>query len=176
MFIRWSVDKVKRRANLKTSLLAKVKALALKSMPNFQDIVNEIFPRKTPVIVHHLEAHAAIYSVDGKPVLIDNGKDCVFPFLKIAIEYQGLLKSVYCYDEAVVALLRGAALMARGPWGTDDTFLSGDVVQICLVGTDIAFAIGIMMMSGEQISTRPDGVAVDVLHLLGDGLWVAKSI
>jgi predicted RNA-binding protein (TIGR00451 family) len=145
-------------------------------MPPFSEIEYAILPKKTPVVVHHLGDHDFLYSVNGQPVLVELANGIVFPFLRIAIHYPGLLKRVFCYDEAVVALLRGAALMARGTWGTDETYKVGDVVEICLVEEEVPFAIGVMEMDGEMIAQRMDGPAVTVVHMLRDGLWLAKTL
>jgi predicted ribosome-associated RNA-binding protein Tma20 len=120
MFLRWTVDKVKRRANIKTSHVAKLRSSAIKFMPRFPEIESAILPKKTPVIIHHLANHDFLYSVNGNPILVELANGVVFPFLKVAISYPGLLPKVFCYDEAVLALLRGAALMARGVFGTDE--------------------------------------------------------
>jgi predicted RNA-binding protein (TIGR00451 family) len=176
MFMKWTVDSVKRRANLKTGLVTKLKASAGESMPHFREIKDVIFPKRSPVIIHHLADHTCLYSINGVPLLVELGSGLVFPFLKIAIEYPGLLRQVFCYDDAVVAVLRGASLMARGTWGTDDTYRRGEVVELCLAGETIPFAVGVLEMSGEAIAGRPDGVAVHVLHFLRDGLWEAKSL
>lgn len=176
MFAKWTVDKVKTRSNLKTALVTKIKAQAAKSMPHFPEIEDEIFPKKTPVIIHKLENHIEIYSINGIPQLVQLGDGTIFPYLKIAIEFPGLLRSVYCYDGAMLALFRGADLMARGTFGTDETFQVGEVVQIVLAEEEHPFGIGIMQMSGEEIAQRPDGAAVHVLHLLKDGLYEANGI
>ncbi|OHS97600.1 Translation machinery-associated protein 20 [Tritrichomonas foetus] len=176
MFNKWSINMVKRRANLKTSLANKLKESAIKSIPRLEEIIDEVFPKKKPVIIHHLGDHVTMYSVDGQPILVQLGDGTIFPFLKLPIEYPGLLRSVYCYDEAVCALIRGADLMARGTWGVDDTFQVGEIVQVCLMGEKTPFAVGMMTMPGEEILERNDGGAVKVFHILKDGLWEAKSV
>ena len=176
MFIKWSTKDIKRRANLKTSLVTKVKESAIKEMPRFVEIVDEIFPKKTPVIIHHLNDHMTMYSVNGQIMLIQLGDGTIFPHLRLPIEYPGLLRSVFCFDEAVSAILRGANLMARGTFGVDETFNKGEIVQICLAEEKTPFAVGIMAMSGQQVMNKEDGAAVTVFHVLKDGLWEAKSI
>lgn len=176
MFIKWTTKDIKRRANLKTSLVSKVKESAIKAMPRFAEIVDEIFPKKTPVIIHHLSDHVTMYSVNGRIMLVQLGDGTIFPHLWLPIEYPGLLRSIYCFDEAVSAILRGANLMARGAFGVNETFEKGEIVQICLDGEKTPFAVGIMVMSGEQVMNREDGPAVEVFHVLKDGLWEAKSI
>ena len=176
MFAKWTPDKVKRRVNIKVSLVTKLKKAAAETMPRFPEIEDEVFPKKAPVVVHHLADRNMIYSISGQPILIELADGHIFPFLKIAIEYPGLLKSVYCHDEAVASLFRGSALMARGTWGTDETYQKGDIVQIRMVGEKYPFAVGLMEMSGTEIARRPDGPAVSVLHILRDGLWNAKSL
>lgn len=176
MFTKWTTEKVKRRANLKTALVARLKTAVVKIIPRFAEIEDEVIPKKAPVIIHHLGNHCSLYSVLGKPVLVELGDGLIFPYLKLPIEYPGLLRSAYCYDEAAKALFRGASLMARGTWGTDETFEKGEIVQIAIVGETIPFAVGVMEMSGAEIEERPDGAAVSLLHILGDGLWRARAM
>ena len=176
MFNKWTISKVKRRANLKTSLANKLKESAIQMIPRLSEVVDEIFPKKKPVVIHYLDNHASFYSIEGRPLLVQLGDGTIFPFLKLPIEYPGLLRSVFCYDEAVSAVLRGANLMARGTRGADSTFLPGEIVQVCLMGEKTPFAVGVLVMSGDDINRGLDGSAVAIMHVLKDGLWEAKTV
>lgn len=176
MFSKWTIKDIKRRANLKTALVHKLKESTIKSMPRFAEIADDLLPKKTPVIIHHLGDHITMYSIHGIVILIQLGDGTIFPQLKLPIEYPGLLPSVFCYDVAVEAILRGADLMARGTFGVDENFQKGQVVQVCLMNETVPFAAGIMAMSGNEVLKGPSGAAVKILHTLKDGLWEARSV
>lgn len=171
MFAKFGADKLKRRANLKNNLLAKLKQQAEASMPKIGQILDTLFPKKKPVIVYHLDDHAALYAVDDKPVLVELGGGQVFPLLKYAMEYPGLLPCVYVDDGAIKALKKGADLMAPGIKQCPQSFDSGEVIEIRLLETTIPFAIGVTTVSYDEMLENNKGVAIQVKHVLGDGLW-----
>lgn len=166
----------KKRSNMKTSMVSRLKQSAFTYIPRLEEIVDEIFPKKVPVVIHNLGDHVSLYSVNKAPILVECADGTIFPYLKLPIEWPKLLRSVFCAPVAVKAILRGANLMARGTFGADETFQKGEIVQIVLWGEKIPFAVGIMEMSGAEIAEGPDGAAVRVFHVLGDGLWMAPSV
>lgn len=176
MFAKWTPDMAKKRSNMKTSLVARLKQNAFKYVPRLAEIADEIFPKKVPVVIHNLGDHVSLYSVNNVPLLVECGDGTIFPHLKLPVEWPKLLRSVYCADCAVKAILRGANLMARGTFGADETYEKGEIVQIVLWGQKVPFAVGIMEMNGAEIAEGPDGAAVRVFHVLGDGLWKAESV
>ena len=176
MFPKRNPDMAKKRSNMKTSLVARLKQNAFQYIPRLEEIADEVFPKKVPVVVHNLGSHNSLYSVNKVPVLIERADGVIFPYLKLAMEWPKLLRSVYCYEGAVKAILSGAKLMARGPFGTDETFEKGEVVQLVMVGAKEPFAIGVMEMSGTEIEGRPDGPSVSIFHALGDGLWNSEPL
>ena len=174
MFLKFTLDKTKNRTVLKTALLAKLKTAAAKTMPLFPQISDTIFPKKVPVTVFNLPDHAKLYFVENSPALVELGYGEVFPHLKIAMNYPGLLRTVFVDETAAKAVLRGADLMAKGAYGVDETFKKNQIVQIVLVGQTVPLAISILMMDGEEILKRPNGAAAQTLHTLKDGLWPLK--
>jgi PUA domain protein len=139
-------------------------------MPKFGDIEEDVFPKRVPVIIYHLEDHVSIYIIENIPRLVELGDGTILPHLQLAIEYPGLLKYVYVDDGAVRALLRGADLMAPGIKQFDETFEEGEVLEIRVLGTSIPFAIGVATVSSSSIAGGK-GLAIKIVHLLKDGLW-----
>ena len=174
MFLRFTLEKTKNRTQLKTGLVTKLKNQALKTMPLFNQIENEILPKKVPVTVFNLEGHCKLYFVENLPVLVELGYGQIFPHLKIAMSYPGLLRTIFVDELAAKAILRGADLMAVGAYGIDDSYKKDQIVQIVLVGEKIPLAISILLMDGEEILKRPPGSAAKTLHTLKDGLWPLK--
>ena len=175
MFLKFTIEKSKNKNVLKTNLLAKLKVSAAQYMPLFPEIENEIFPKKTPVNVYNLGDHAKLYCVEGVPVLVQLGYGEIFPHLKIAMNYPGLLRTVFIDEAAAKAVLRGADLMAKGAYGIDDSFKEGQIVQMVLVGEKVPLAISILLMNGAEILKRPAGACAQTLHTLKDGLWPLKT-
>ena len=174
MFLRFTLEKTKNRSQLKTGLVTKLKSQALKTMPLFNQIEHEILPKKTPVVVFNLEDHCKLYVVDNLPVLVELGYGQIFPHLRIAMNYPGLLRTIFVDETAARAILRGADLMAVGAYGVDESFKKDQIVQIVLVNEMVPLAISILLMDGEEILKRPPGAAARTLHTLKDGLWPLK--
>lgn len=175
MFKKLPAEKLKKRANLKTNLLQKLKQRAVQTMPRFQDIEDEVFPKKAPVIVYHLEEHRALYAVNDKPVMIELSHGELIPHLDIAIAHPGLLKCVYVDDGAVKALLRGADLKAPGIKQFGEDFEEGEPLEIRLLETDIPFAVGFAVASSDSIKESGRDTAITIVHILKDGLWEKRK-
>ena len=177
MFAKLGPDRLKKRANLKNNLLQKLKNDTIESMPAFEGIWPQIFPKKSLVVVYRLEEHVSLYAVDEKPVLVQLNEGQVIPHLKIAMEYPGLLPCVYVDDGAVKALLRGADLMAPGIKKLGETpFEEKQVIEIRLLGTTVPFAIGIAKYGSEQITPDVKGLAITVCHIMRDALYLNESL
>lgn len=174
MFFKFTLDKAKNRKNLSSTLTNRLKAAATKSMPLFRDVSNDILPKKIPVTIFNLQDHAKLYFVENKPVLVELGYGQVFPHLRVAIENQGLLRTIFVDEEATRTIMRGADLMAPGAFGVDESFHKDEIVQICLIGQNAPFAICILEMEGEEIMKHPEGVAGTTLHTVKDELWTLK--
>ena len=173
MLAKFSVSKVKNRSTLKNSLVNKLKLNAVQYIPRLAEIE---LPKKVPVIIHTLPDHQAIYSVNGDPILIQRSDGCIFPALRLAMEYPGLLPRIHTDFYATAAILRGANLMSAGAWDFDPEIKAGTVVEICYIEADVPFAIGVTLISGEEILKREQGPCVKIEHYLRDGLWESRKL
>lgn len=175
MFAKLPADKLKKRANLKNQLVGKLKENAIKCMPPIKSIIDDLFPKKVPVIVYSLENHVKLYAVNDKPVFVELGTGEIFPMLKTAIAYPGLLPTIYVDEGAVRAVLRNADLMAPGIKGISQELEAGRIVQINLLDQSSPFAIGITTVSSEEWKANPSGIAIKTLHILRDGLYMVED-
>lgn len=174
MFQKLPAEKLKKHTTLKSNLLTKLKNQAIKEMPLIEGIMDELFPKKTPVIVYSIEQHLKLYAVDNKPVLVELGTGDVFPMLRTAINYPGLLPVVYVDEGAVKALLRGADLMAPGIKMVPKEFAKGAIVQVHLLDCDQPFMIGQAEISSEEVKGAK-GLAIKNLTILRDALYMAHN-
>ena len=175
MFMKkWNQNLIRSKATLKTSLVSKLKENACKCMPKFHEIQNILIPKKKVVTVYHVEDHSHFYSIDGSIVLFENDEGKIFPFLKVAIEYPNLIRSVCTSIAAMLSIKKGANLMIRGAWCVDETYEKNEIVKVCLEKQKIPYAIGYMAVSGPEVLQAGDGPAVIIVHILKDGLWEAQ--
>ena len=151
MFQKLGPEKLKKHTTLKSNLLTKLKQTAVKEMPMIAAIIDELFPKKTPVIVYNIEQHVKLYAVDNKPVMVEIHNGEVFPMLRTAIEYPGLLPVVYVDEGAVRALLRGADLMAPGIKQIPQSFQAGQIIEVHLLDQDTPFMVGLAKVSSDEI-------------------------
>ena len=61
--------------------------------------------------------------------------------------------------------------MAPGIVDADPSILKDDYVWICDENNKKPLAIGIALMSGEQMKQSKEGKAIKNLHYVGDELW-----
>ena len=175
MFQKLGADKLKKHTTLKSNLLTKLKQAAIKEMPMIEGIIDELFPKKTPVIVYNIEKHVKLYAVDNKPVMVELNNGEVFPMLRTAIDYPGLLPVVYVDEGAVRALLRGADLMAPGVKQIPQAFQAGQIVEVHLLEQDTPFMVGLAKVSSDEIKEGKTGLAVQNLTILRDALYMAHN-
>ena len=79
---------------------------------------------------------------------------------------------------AVKFVTNGADVMAPGIVDADENIDEDDQVWICDEKHNKPLAIGIALMSGEQMLKEKQGKAIKTIHYVGDQIWnfVAKSL
>lgn len=85
---------------------------------------------------------------------------------------RSLYKCVYLDDGAVGPLERGANVMAPGILRYREMcprFSSNEILGVEIVG-DGLIAVGISLMSSEEMESTKEGPVVEILHLRGDAL------
>lgn len=152
-----------------------LKQEALKSMPKFSLIEKEFFGKGVKVFKYKVNEHTFAYSIDGRPLFfqiqLDKKTSCVCPNLKLVLEYPDLLPCVYVDEGAVKALINGADLKAPGVKGCPNDFEVNSIVAVRLLEHEEAFALGIAVMSSEDLKKKPNGNAIKIHHILKDELW-----
>jgi PUA domain protein len=62
--------------------------------------------------------------------------------------------------------------MAPGITDADIGIQNDDLVWVCDERHKKPLAVGIAMMTGEEMKTKKPGKAIKILHYVGDRLWV----
>ena len=108
--------------------------------------------------------------VDGEPyiIIID---DKAFPTLKAALGNEIDGKSVTVDMGAVRFVTNGADIMSPGIVAADDGISPGDIVLIVDETHNKPLAIGISLITGEEMVENDSGKAIETKHYVGDEIW-----
>jgi PUA domain protein len=111
--------------------------------------------------------------VDGEPyVILINNKP--FPTLKASLDNKIKGKEVIVDMGAVKFMANGADVMSPGIVASSDNVQKGDVVLIVDEQHKRPLAIGISLISGEDMVSNNKGKAIKTVHHIGDDIWNVK--
>jgi PUA-domain protein len=111
-------------------------------------------------------------------LLVDDSIDFLMQDNKVVFTLQGVLKYqpkthfVVVDMGAVVFITKGADVMAPGVTDVDLAIQKDDFVWICDEKHRKPLAVGVALMTGEEIKTKKPGKAVKTLYYVGDRLWL----
>ena len=153
--------KVKKRNFLKKKKIKEIKA----ELGEYGDLLQN----KKNVEILEAEPNSFIL-VDGEPyiIMID---DRPFPTLKAALENQIDGKKVTVDMGAIRFVSNGADIMSPGIVAADDGIGEGDIVLIIDETHGKPLAIGVSLISGEEMVENDSGKAVETKHYVGDDIW-----
>ena len=108
--------------------------------------------------------------VDGEPyiIIID---EKAFPTLKAALANEIDGKTVTVDMGAVRFVTNGADIMSPGITAADDSIEPGDIVLIVDETHGKPLAIGVSLITGEEMVENDSGKAIETKHYVGDEIW-----
>ena len=148
--------KVKKRNFLKKKKIKEIK--------NELGEYGELLQNKKNVEILEAEPDSFIL-VDGEPyiILIDEKP---FPTLKAA-----LANEVTVDMGAIRFVSNGADIMSPGIVAADENINPGDIVLIIDETHGKPLAIGISLITGEEMVENDSGKAIETKHYVGDDIW-----
>jgi len=99
--------------------------------------------------------------------------------LRLAHKYPSMMPKLRTDTGAIKFVLKGANIMCPGftsAGGRMEKVEKGMPVQICAEGKETVMAIGITLMSTDDIENINKDVGVQNLNYLGDGLFKMEKI
>ena len=112
----------------------------------------------------------SVILVDGEPyIIIIDGKP--FPTLKTALANEIKGKTVTVDMGAIKFVSNGADIMSPGIVDSDKGVEKGDIVLIVDETHKKPLAIGITLISGEEMIKNDFGKAIETKHYVGDDIW-----
>lgn len=153
--------KVKKRNFLKKKKIKEIK--------NELGEYGELLQNKKNVEILEAEPDSFIL-VDGEPyiILID---DKPFPTLKAALANEIHGKKVTVDMGAIRFVSNGADIMSPGIVAADENINPGDIVLIIDETHGKPLAIGISLITGEEMVENDSGKAIETKHYVGDDIW-----
>lgn len=155
--------------------------LKIKDIKKFQNELKNTFDsvffnEKSSVETGDIEGIRIIF-VDDEPVFMIYKNRIVFT-LQGLYKYKPREKFVVIDMGAVKFVTNGADVMAPGIVDADKDINENDQVWICDEKHHKPLAVGIAIMTGEQMMSERQGKAINVIHYVGDRLWnlTAKSL
>ncbi|KAH9582843.1 Malignant T-cell-amplified sequence 1, variant 2 [Schistosoma haematobium] len=134
-------------------------------------MVDQILPKKD--VVKHIKCHEHVdlYSdSDGEVMFFRQREGPFIPSLRLLHKFdRGAIKHV----------LNGSNIMCRGltsPGARMTEVPKESVVAVMAEGKTNALAVGITMLSTDEILSTNNGIGVKNIHYLNDGLWRLKGV
>jgi len=162
--------KIKNRHRLKTKDIKKLQ----NELKNTFDSV--FFNEKSSVEIGDFEDIRMIL-IDGEPCFVFHENKIVFTLHGIK-KYKPQKNFVVVDMGAVKFVTSGADVMVPGIVDADKDIAENDQVWICDENHHKPLAVGIAIMTGEQMIQEEKGKAIRTIHYVGDRLWnfAAKSL
>jgi translation initiation factor 2D len=129
--------------------------------------IEQIYHSK-PDIQQVIKFETDIYSSSDDP-LIFLYQEKLIPTVYFQWLHKGV-KIITTPNAVIERLVNGADLMIPGIVEYEE-FEKEDIICVCPVNSDIAYCVGIALISSADLQTMTHGKAVKSLHWFGDCLW-----
>ena len=178
MFKRFSVeDSVSGQAPLKSSQQRSIRTQVLKQMPELTPYMDDIMPKKEKLILTKCANHITIVTSPQQSALFFRERDGPFyPSLKLLHQYPMILPVLRVDTGAIKHVMNGADVMIPGICGVEKEELGGKPCAVFASGKEHAVAVGKLLMSTNEIEKKKNGVGIQNLHHLTDGLWKSETL
>lgn len=175
MFKKFTSEEVTGQNQVKASVQRKIRQNIADEYPDLEPLLDEMLPKKSPLIVAKCQNHINLVVVNNVPLFFNVRDGPYMPTLRLLHQYPGIMKKFRVDRGAIKFVLAGANIMCPGltsAGGEVDAEVAVDSpVAIMAEGKEHALAIGYTKMSANDIKSINKGIGVDNMHYLNDGLW-----
>ena len=176
MFKKFTIEEnVSSTSSIKNSVQRQIQSKIVEQFPMLADGIDQLLPKKAMSIAKSQDNIQLI--VVNNEILFFNQRDGPFlPTLRLLHKYPTMMTRMQVDKGAIRFILGGANIMAPGFTSAGgrlpvDAIEIGHPVAIYAEGKEHAVAVGVTLMSKEQIKTANKGIAVETVHYIADGLW-----
>ncbi|CAO3607268.1 unnamed protein product [Cunninghamella blakesleeana] len=176
MFKKFSFqENIASQSQLKSSVQRAIRSKLQEQYPMLEPIMDELLPKKTPIVHIKGHEHISFLSVNGKILFFQHFDGPYFPTLILLHQYPDILPKLQVDRGAIKFVLSGANIMCPGLTSKgarmDIDLPKDSVVAIMAEGKENALAIGLLKMGTEEIRKVNKGIGCDNIHYLADTLW-----
>jgi len=175
-------ENISSQTQVKSSVARGIRTKILQQFPSLENDIDEILPKKTPLILSKCPNHISLIAVkDGnQEILFFNDHDGPFyPTLRLLHKFPHMLPHLQVDYGAIKHVIGGANIMCPGltsPGAKMTDVPEDSIVAIMAERKQHALAIGLTKMSTQQIRDINKGIAVENIHYLNDGLWTCPTL
>merc|ERR1712164_52343 len=98
----------------KSSAQRGVKSSLVEQYPMLEDIIDELMPKKTPLVVVKCQGHLQLLTVNGEILFAQQRDGPHFPTLRLLHKYPNMLPHVRVDRGAIKHVMQGAHIMCPG--------------------------------------------------------------
>mmetsp|Transcript_78897 Transcript_78897/g.223265 ORF Transcript_78897/g.223265 Transcript_78897/m.223265 type:complete len:181 (-) Transcript_78897:115-657(-) len=179
MFKAFTAESFSGQNQVKSSVQKGIKNSIMDTYPRLEPVFKEIWPKDANMMVAKCKDHIQMVVIDKVPLFWQVRDGPWLPTLRLLHKYPSMMPKMQVDKGAIKFVLRGASIMCPGltsAGGRMEAVEAGTCVQITAEGTHHACAVGLAIMSTEDIKAKNTGTAIDQLHYLNDGLWKTKEV
>nr|WCZ58282.1 translation machinery-associated protein [Paratrimastix eleionoma] len=168
-------EDVSSMTQVRSSQQRKVRNSIISQYPLIEEHLEELLPKKQPLMIAKCHNHVSILVVNHKPLFFQIRDGPFIPVLRILHKYPFMMTQMRVDRGAIKFIINGANVMAKGltnPGGELPNDIPAETpVAIMAEGKQTALGIGMTKLSSDEIRNAESGIAIELLHHLGDDLW-----
>lgn len=179
MFKKFNKNDQSGSSQVKSSVARGIRANLITQFPVLEQAIDDIMPKKQPVVQTKCAGHINILSIDGNVLFAQHRDGPFIPHLSLVHKYPNMLPRLQVDRGAIKFVINGSNIMCPGltsPGATMDNVEAETVCGIYAEDKEHALAIGVTTMATTEIRDVNKGIGVETLHFLGDGLWLAPTL
>jgi PUA domain protein len=142
------------KTSLKSSQEKNLKKQILDQNPKVAEIINDIWSKKSTVLLSKLKNYANVYFINDEPMFMQIKDGPIFPHIKLLHKYPFLLPTCQVDKGAIPFVIGGANVMCPGltsKGGRVADLKADSIVAILCEGKEHTLAIGQTTMSGNEM-------------------------
>ncbi|ORZ18783.1 PUA-like domain-containing protein [Absidia repens] len=163
------------QSQLKSSVQRAIRAKLQEQYPMLEAVLEELMPKKTPIVLIKGHEHISFLSVNGEILFFQHFDGPYFPTLILLHKYPDTLPRIQVDRGAIKFVLSGANIMCPGLTSKgarmETSLPEGAVVSIMAEGKENVLAVGLLKMRTDDIRKVNKGIGCDNIHYLTDTLW-----
>ncbi|KAH9951399.1 hypothetical protein B0H21DRAFT_849713, partial [Amylocystis lapponica] len=174
---------VSGQTSVKSSVQRSIRAGLSSQWKVDAETLEQIWPKKEPVILVKCREHISIYTLHGEPICFQHFDGPFYPTLRLLHKYPFLLPTVRVDRGAIRFLLAGAHMMCPGLTSAggylppaDAALPANTPVAIHAEGKEHAVGIGLTKLDTEEMRKVNKGVGVETVTYLGDDFWALQKL